>query len=351
MTSSNERIPITFIAGPEGSGKSTVLRHLLSGLDERVRVILNNRSQSPEHPGLSFMNGDILTPGGDCACCDGLAHLSAEVERTVTGQTADRILVEMCGLGEPDRVVLDCFNRLPQVRVDAVLTVVGADTLVLGPQHGEPVRLQIREADILIVNKSELLAPDDVAPVERSLRRLNAEAPILFVRRGQIDPAVALGSVPSRPQEPQETHPDHLHSFTFSSSKPLQWRPLEQAFDTMPRGVIRIFGRVNIAGRGTFALHYLAGRWELDRCAEGDSLLVFIGDQLCSDALAVMDRLRQCEVHSQPSGTRSLTETLAGEPIEGAADVPVWLTAAPGCVDPSRRAALLAALRAHYATR
>src|SRR5207253_3577326 len=100
--------------------------------------------------------------------------------------------VETTGLAEPEALVFNIQEALPQCRLDGVVSVIDADMLVRFPELGHTTRLQIEGADILLLNKIDLIEPAQIEPLETKLREINPAAAIVRTERCRIDPGLLL---------------------------------------------------------------------------------------------------------------------------------------------------------------
>ena len=102
-------------------------------------------------------------------------------------------MVETTGLAEPEALVFNIQETLPQCRLDGVVSVIDADMLIRFPELGHTTRLQIEGADILLLNKIDLIEPRQIKPLETKLREINPTAAIVRTERCSIDPELLLG--------------------------------------------------------------------------------------------------------------------------------------------------------------
>ena len=143
------------------------------------------------------VDGQLVTPTAEtiielnngCVCCTVRGDLVEGLGRLVEGdQTFDRIIIETSGLADPAPViqsfVLDEVLRT-RFALDAVITVVDARHVALQIDHDE-AREQVAFADVLLLNKTDLEAPQDIDAVEFMLRRLNPLARIHRTRDCEI---------------------------------------------------------------------------------------------------------------------------------------------------------------------
>src|ERR671924_1340305 len=188
------RTPITLITGALGSGKTTLLRHLLDTVPQKIAILMNEFGEiAIDRQIIEGKNIRIAELGGGCVCCSLLGEFEAALTEVIDTVHPDRIIVETTGVAEPDAVVFDIQENLPQVRLDGVVTVADADAMVRYPRLGQTGRAQIEAADIILLNKVDLVPAEQAAEVTARLRQLNEGAPVLPAHRCQVDPDVLFG--------------------------------------------------------------------------------------------------------------------------------------------------------------
>jgi len=203
--------------------------------------------------------------------------------------------VETTGVAEPDALVFDIQESLPRVRLDGVVTVADADTLIRFPQWGHTLRMQIEAADTILLNKMDLITPGEWLPVQEKLRRLNNAAPILSTQRCRVDPDLLFGIAREREiHRPEHIHQPDYESFSYSSGASLRRSCFEEFVGHLPSGVYRAKGFVRFP-EGSHLFNFVAGRWELEPFHEEKTALVFIGRDLKSQETEILSHLRNCE--------------------------------------------------------
>ena len=188
------RTPITLITGPLGSGKTTLLRHILATQREKIAIVMNEFGEiAIDTKVIEGKNVRIAELGGGCVCCSLLGEFEAAVNEIIEKIAPERIVVETTGLAEPEALVFNIQEALPQCRLDGVVSVIDADMLIRFPELGHTTRLQIEGADILLLNKIDLIEPGQIEPLETKLREINPTAAIVRTERCRIDPELLFG--------------------------------------------------------------------------------------------------------------------------------------------------------------
>jgi G3E family GTPase len=197
------KVPVTVITGALGSGKTTLLNHLLSrGLPEATAVIVNEFGPiSVDAQLVEGVDEEILEINNGCICCTVRNDLVTTISRLLDGsRPIERILIETTGLADPAPVI-QSFVLDPMLSsrttLDGIVTVVDVrhNALWLG-QQGEtenPVREQIAFADVLLLNKCDLVDEEDLLDCRRTVHLLNPLARVHAIEHGRVDPALVLG--------------------------------------------------------------------------------------------------------------------------------------------------------------
>src|ERR1700744_2779350 len=196
-----EKIPVTVLTGFLGAGKTTLLNYILREKHGRkIAVIENEFGEIGIDGGLVLESTEeIYEMTNGCVCCVGAVREDlVRIVRTLVERPdrLDHIIVETSGLADPYPVAQTFFLDDPiakQVTLDAVVTMVDAkhiaahlDDLVLDGSDNQAVD-QIVCADRIVINKVDLVGPQEVASLTERLRGLNATAEIVESSYAQID--------------------------------------------------------------------------------------------------------------------------------------------------------------------
>src|SRR6266513_2674478 len=291
------RTPITLITGPLGSGKTTLLRHVLATKPAKIAIVMNEFGEiAIDSKIIEGKNVRIAELGGGCVCCSLLGEFEAAVNEIIQRVEPEIIVVETTGLAEPEALVFNIQEALPQCRLDGVVSVIDADMLVSFPELGHTTRLQIEGADILLLNKIDLITSQQIEPLEAKLREINPTAAIVRTERCQIDPELLFGIGRDKTvAPPKHKHQPEFESFTFSSEKNFSRDCFERFADSLPTNVYRAKGFVRFAD-GTQLFNFVAGRWDLEPFESAETSLIFIGKEIAQQKLSIVDALKKCEL-------------------------------------------------------
>ncbi|MFE6616844.1 GTP-binding protein [Amycolatopsis sp. NPDC057786] len=334
--------PVTVLSGFLGAGKTTVLNHVLANRDGlRVAVIVNDMSEVNidaalvrDGNSLSRTEERLVEMTNGCICCTLRDDLLEEVSRLCQDGRFDYLLIESSGISEPMPVAAT-FSFLDAARLDTMVTVVDAvnferelaagDALTergLDQYDGDERTVsdllmdQIEFADVLLLNKADLVPATSLERLTAVLRRLNPAADVVVSTHGRIPLDRVLGTgrydverAQEAPGWVAELNGDHvpeteeygISSVVFRASMAFDAERLWDFVGRLDSGefgtVLRSKGFFSLASRpGVTGLWSQAGsvaRFEPQGVEEAPRQeLVFIGVGLEEDAL--LDSLRSC---------------------------------------------------------
>lgn len=292
----NPRTPITLVTGPLGSGKTTLLRHILATRPAKIAIVMNEFGEiAIDTKVVEGKNVRIAELGGGCVCCSLLGEFEAAVNEIITRVEPEIIIVETTGLAEPEALVFDIQEALPQCRLDGVVSLMDADMLVRFPELGHTTRLQIEGADILLLNKIDLIKLEQIEPLEGELRKINPTAAIVRTERCQIDPELLFGIGRKRKViQPEHEHQPEFESFTFTSDKSFSRDCFERFAESLPANVYRAKGFIRFEDSSQL-FNFVAGRWDLEPFESAETALVFIGKGVLAEKKAITESLNKCQ--------------------------------------------------------
>lgn len=191
-------LPVTLLTGFLGSGKTTVLNHLVRNLP-RTAILMNEFGEvALDHQLLQRMDGPMALLSGGCVCCTLSGSLSPTLKNLwMARQKGDipafeRVIIETTGIADPAPVLDNLLNDRwvnARFRLDGVVTTVDA---VLGEAQLDSyfeAAKQVAVADKLLLTKTDLASTDAVVALKSRLHQLNPAAEIVTVVQGKIDPA------------------------------------------------------------------------------------------------------------------------------------------------------------------
>jgi len=186
------QIPVTVLTGYLGSGKTTLLNRILSeDHGKRYAVIVNEFGEiGIDNDLIVESDEEIYEMNNGCVCCT----VRGDLIRTVEGLMRrpgrfDAILVETTGLADPAPVAQTFFmddEVRAKTRLDAVVALVDAKHLPLRLKDSREAEDQIAFADVVVLNKTDLVSEDELRDVEAAVRAINPAAKVHRTQRSGV---------------------------------------------------------------------------------------------------------------------------------------------------------------------
>ncbi len=259
---STPRLPVTVVGGYLGAGKTTLVNHVLRSSDERIAVIVNDFGEiSIDEDLIVAADSDKLTLANGCICCtlaDGFAAALMQIRSA--GTLPQRLLIEASGVADPTQIA--AYGHTPGLRLDAVVVMADAEQVRRQADDrwvADTVRMQLAAADLLVVNKIDLL--DDARKADDLcdwLAGLSAGATVVRASRAAVPIDVLLGprsardtaSARERPAPEGAAAPgwhaveDLFESQTVVLKAPIGMPVIEALLANLPDAVVRLKGLV-----------------------------------------------------------------------------------------------------------
>jgi G3E family GTPase len=270
-------VPLTTLTGFLGAGKTTLLNRILNGDHGlRVGVLVNDfGSINIDSELVVGVESDVVSLANGCVCCSIRDDLVEAIKQTIERpERPEYLLLEASGVAEPSGIALtftDDSSMRDLVRLDSITCVVDAEQVLAAPELMELKIWQIAFADLLILNKVDLVTRERIDEIRawldermhryRLVETSQCNVPLeVLLGVGRFDPAVldpvaldlesgALGEDVCT--DPSCDHDHHGHddshgfvSWSFESDVPLSLEQLRKAASRLPASIYRAKGVV-----------------------------------------------------------------------------------------------------------
>jgi G3E family GTPase len=306
-----EQTTVLLISGFLGAGKTTLIRHLLESSDRdmgRLALIVNEFGQiGIDGTLLRGRDMDMVELTNGCICCTIKSDFSRALQEIHQRVRPNTLLVEATGVAQPGDILDALFDDSVRqwIRLVCLVTVVDVEMFkareLLGPFYDN----QIRCADVVVLNKIDLLDGNEVREVDSMLEEMNPAGIRIPATYCAVDSVVLFGARSSTGEADLPVHHGHDHhtaadfqTFSFRDSRPIDRDRLKGFLETLPPNLFRLKGWIRFPDASVL-LDFAAGRYRMTP-SEGRerTALDFVGRN-CNEA-EILSGLKACLI-TEPS--------------------------------------------------
>ena len=272
-----QKVPITIITGYLGAGKTTLLRNIAEESGKKIAILMNEFGEiAIDSKVVEGKNIKMAELAGGCVCCSLAGEFEAAVAEILERVKPEWIVVETTGVAEPAALAYDVVENIAGVRLDAIITIIDADSMVRFPSLGHTGKEQIELADLIIINKTDLISLEQLDEMKNRMKDINNRAHFIATGFCKVEMEAIFGIDRERAIGIHNTHKIELEYFDYSSFSVLDHTKLIEFLDTLDPDIYRSKGFV-ITENGCFLMNYVAGRHTMEKFECERTELVFIG--------------------------------------------------------------------------
>ena len=317
MPSSGAPIPVTIIAGFLGAGKTTLINRILHGeTGLRIAAMVNDFGElNIDASLLGDRSSGVVSLSNGCICCSLQGELADEIDQLLLTQNGkiDHILIECSGLSDPMRIadILRYPGFRGRVRLNTIVAVLDAANITkLGDVEAELARAQLGGADIVLVNKTDLVEKKDIAIVETDwilqdtarIATIQGNAPVHLI----LDSGTPQQEN-NKPCPENSNHSEQFSTWVWSSEDLVDLNLLRSVLKSFAPQLLRAKGIVQAYPNGQHILLQMVGS-RIDLSPVGST----IGDPSSSDIVIIMS-VRSGLSREQVNGSLNQARAVSGE--------------------------------------
>lgn len=301
-------IPVTVITGALGSGKTTLIRDVISQLPAEYKVVwLKNEYGDVQIDTELAHQSNIQTKEilNGCLCCVLVGKLLNALEEIVQNLKPDRIIIETAGTAYPAPIIHE-IQKVPGIVHDGLALVVDCLNFKKFEDKSYAARTQVAFVDLVILNKLELVSEDELYKIEDEIYDLYLETPKYKAFKGKISKDLLFGidvkqleNLSSNHEELHTNDHDHIHAdevevFDLQIDHEISRSSIQQVLSTLdPESFYRIKGILKDS-EGFYLLNYVLGRITFEDFTQydGKSKLVFMGKSILGTKVSLEQKLQ-----------------------------------------------------------
>ena len=262
-------LPVTVIGGYLGAGKTTLVNYLLRNANGlRLAVLVNEFGElAIDRDLIEAEEEGLISISGGCVCCSFGGDLIAALRNLSQMQPRPQhILIESSGVAKPS-AIFDSVALLDGFSADGVVVLSDAETVQENANDkymGDTVLAQITQADILLLNKCDLVDPQNIAETANWLARQNPNARLVKTKHSVAAPEVVLESFLGRQKitEPHH-HLDQMTSMNLIPTTSLDAMNLAKTLAEGEFGLVRAKGFVTDISGDKMLIQIVGRRWAI----------------------------------------------------------------------------------------
>ncbi len=311
---------IFIVTGFLGTGKTTLVKRILQFSDDlsKTIVLVNEFGKTGIDSALikSTATADIVELSSGCICCSLKTDMIQTLQILQHDYAPERIVIEATGVADPLGIIEALDDRMLSAyfSLNKTITVVDSEFWEAREAFGSVFTSQLNQADILLLNKIDILDPPQLSVILEEIAVQAPKARIIPTLYCNIDPDIFWADTKKadrkknaslKPYDPQKdmyffvtgtmtAKEAGFVSFSFQTTAKLNEALFFRFLDTVPLNLFRIKGPVRFAHK-TMMLNFAGGKWQWQEWPdEASTHLVFIGWTVVKDD--ILEKLNVCMI-------------------------------------------------------
>jgi len=296
---------VLLVAGFLGAGKTTLIRHLLTSPPKglgKLAILVNEVGKiGLDGALLSGLNVDVVELTSGCICCSIKTDFLKAVQEIHHRFAPNHLIVEPTGVAQPGEI-LDVLSQSPLkdfCRVQSIVTIVDAGFFKAKEMLGSFYDRQILGADVILLNKIDLVEEGMALEIGSRLEKMNPRARIVLTENCSIESALLFeGSSSSRvgaeqagPRE-EDLEPEGFQSFTFEDHGVMDRLKFTRFLESLPPSLFRCKGWARFPD-SSMIVNYSGGNYRLEPTQDSHpTALVLVGRKCPQDE--ILEALKKC---------------------------------------------------------
>ena len=275
LKTSSRVTPVTVLTGFLGAGKTTLLNRILNGDHGlRIAVLVNDFGSINIDADLVVGvegGGDIISLANGCVCCNIRDDLLAAVHQVIERpERPEYIVLEASGVAEPSGIASTFMNQglRDRIRLDSIMCVMDASHIFAAPEMMKLKLLQIAYADMLILNKADLVSREEIARIKawldehfhryRLVEATRGDVPLeILLSAGRFDATQLQLGTEAHGHDGHDCHDQHCHDhhdndhtrtfsiYSYETDQPLSLEALRETTRKLPASIYRCKGVIH----------------------------------------------------------------------------------------------------------